>query len=230
MLKVEEKQLKKLQNISKIIGVLSFGAFIILLIFLGYLSHSIHDDISTSRDELIKQNEELENKNAEIFNRQAEINKLDQELVNKKELVNAQANVIQDISKDTTKAAIKKVIEKNPNAAGSLPRVYLHIEDESGREKIEKISEKLQLGGYIVSKVEIVGAIAPKDSQLRYCRDKEQQDDLVRIQQILNEINVSIKILPIPDWIDCKNVAVRSYEFWLESNTANQRKANKPLG
>ncbi len=211
MLKVEEKQLKRLQSISKVIGVLSFAAFIILLVFLGYTSYTVNQQITTAENELA-------NKNLEINGKQTEIEKLDKELANKKELVNAQANAIQDISKDTTKATIKKVIENNPIAAKALPRVYLHIADESEKPAIQKVSEKLQIGGYIVPKVEIVGRIAPKENQLRYCQGKERSNDLANIQQLLKEINVAVKLVPIPDWIDCSDVEDRNYEFWLESN------------
>lgn len=220
MLKVEEKQLKWLQNISKIIGILSFAAFIVLLIFLGYLSYTIKQDIAEA-------DSQLSNKNLVIENRQAEINKLDEQLANRQTLVNAQANTIKDISKDASKQTIKKVIENMPIAAESLPRIYLHIGNESEKKLAEKIAEKLQVAGYIVPRVEIVGELAPKTTQLRYCRNKEKPEDLNKIRRLLNEINISAIPVVIPDWIDCSKISVRSYELWLKSDTSNQNNSVK---
>lgn len=222
MLQVEEKQLKRLQNISKIIGLLSFAAFIILLVFLGYQSYIVKQEISTAENELA-------NKTLEINGKQAEIESLDRILANKENQINAQENTIKEVFKELPKNTINKALKNNPAAAKSLPRVFLHIADESERPAIEKVSEKLQIGGYVIPKVEIVGEIAPKTTQLRYCTDKVQQEDLDRIKQLLKEIKITVKEEPIPPWIDCSKVAVRSYEFWLASAPKNQKPPDQSL-
>jgi Sec-independent protein translocase protein TatA len=226
MLKIEEKNLTQLQNISKIIAVLSFGAFIILIIFGAFQLR-----------EIAEANRELDRIKQEIANKQAEIAELDRTLANKDKLlqskdnqIEAQTNTIKEVFKESDKSTINKVLEKNPVAAGALPRIYLHIGDESERKQAEKIAKTLQSGGFIIPQIENVGQNAARSTELRYCQDKGQPDDLDKIKKLLADINMKVDIRPPLKIPSCSNVSsVRSYELWLESDARNQKKPDKPL-
>lgn len=219
MIKNEEKNLNRLQNISKIIAILSFGAFIVLIIFGAYELIQINKKINDADAELTAKNEQIGNK-------QAQIDELDKVLTNKETQIKAQTNTIKEVFKDSSKATINKVLENNPDAAQALPRIYVHIADESQRKQAEKIAESLQVGGYIVPKIENVGSIAPKIIELRYCKDKGQQSDLDNIKGLLARDKVRVEIRPPMTMASCNNVSsVRSYELWLEYDA---KKFQKP--
>ena len=226
MLKIEEKNLNKLQNISKIIAVLSFLAFIILIVFGSFQLR-----------EIAEANRELSRIKEEIGNKQAEITELDKALADKDSLlqtkdnqIQAQRNTIKEVFKESNKSTINKVLEKNPGAAEAIPRIYLHIGDESERKQAEKIATKLQVGGFIVPQIENVGQNAARTTELRYCQDKGQQDDLDKIKELLlADVNIKVEIRPPLTIPSCNYVSsVRSYELWLESDARDQKKPDKP--
>jgi len=226
MLKIEEKNLDQLQNISKIIAVLCFGAFIVLIVFGAFQVK----EIAEANHELANLNVEITNKRVEIAELERTLANTDNLLQNKDNQIQAQRNTIKEVFKESDKSTINKVLEKNPVAAEAIPRIYLHIGDESERKQAEKIAKTLQGAGFIVPKIENVGQNAARVTELRYCQNKGQPDDLDTINKLLADINVNVDIRPPLTMPSCNNVSsVRSYELWIESDAKNQNRPDKPL-
>jgi hypothetical protein len=209
MIRIEEKNLDQLQRISKIIGVISLIAFFVLLFFGSYQLMHLNGQISSASSELAQKQDMINAQEQQIKENEVKL-----EAQRKKITVTGDA--LKDVLKISSKETVNKVFNTNPGVAQSIPRIYVHIGNESQRKEAEKIAEALQLGGYIVPKIENVGDIAPPINQLRYCKDKGQQADVDNIKSILTGSGTAVDVRAPMTMASCNNVSsVRSYEFWL---------------
>jgi hypothetical protein len=67
------------------------------------------------------------------------------------------------------KKAIERLIPPAPSDARNLPRIYLHIGDESQRPRARRIAGQLKQAGYLVPGIENVGERRmPSSTEVRY--------------------------------------------------------------
>ncbi|MGE0822954.1 MAG: hypothetical protein AB7G75_11835 [Candidatus Binatia bacterium] len=199
-MKIEEVKLSQLQTISRLIALVSFAVFVAFIAFGAWQLRRINQEIDDRKTELTKLNAEIKKKEEEIQARDAIIN-------------------------NTPKPIIEKALEDNPAVAKSLPRIYLHIGEESQREGAKNLAKKLQAEGYLVPGIEDVGNKAGKEIELRYCENKGQATDVDHIHDLLTREGIAVakaRVLTVQNVPSCKNVSMeRNYELWLGSDFTN---------
>jgi cell division protein FtsB len=161
-----------------------YGALLVLIVFIGLIGLSSFElrriwrataDARVIREEV----------NAEIvkLNQEAERLRKENKALETKNGTLASANktltdVTNSVSNESSEQAekVKEAFEisiattKDPNQLP--PRIYIHIGDESQRDKAKSAAGSLQQKGYLVPGIENVGPDrAPKLSQLRYYQD-----------------------------------------------------------
>ena len=213
-MKIEEVKLRQLQTISRLIALVSFAVFVGFIAFGGWQLRRINQEIDDRKTELMDKIKEIQNKEQSIAALDAVIEKKEEEIRARNTVIN-----------NTPKSIIEKALEDNPTVAKSLPRIYLHIGQESQRERAKNVAKKLQDEGYLVPRIEDVGKKAGKEIELRYCENKGQASDVDPIRDLLARENIvvaKVRVLTLRNVPSCKNVSMeRSYELWFGSDFTN---------
>jgi flagellar motility protein MotE (MotC chaperone) len=117
-------------------------------------------------------------------------------------------------------AAFKSAVESSPKTALILPRVYEQIANESQRLRAKVVADKLSARGYIVPGIEYVGAKAPRETQVRYFKDFEQEQTKKDVADILGTLaaaGVQATAVPIKGYETSTKIRQRHYELWFGS-------------
>ncbi|HEY0428464.1 MAG TPA: hypothetical protein VGC76_11845 [Pyrinomonadaceae bacterium] len=222
MIKIDEKKLDRLQKISKIIGFVSFGAFIVLFLIGFFALSAINQRIESANANLNNIKTELENKNTELGNKQQSIDAQEAKIKENEKKLHEQDKTLTEALKVLPKKEADKILDKNPDTANSLPRIYLHIGEEAQRPLAETLQKKLQAAGYIIPGIQNVAgrAVVPTVTQLRYCVGRGQDSDIRVITDLLAKQGIKLTVhdpLTVPG---CANVSSpRSYELWLPNDS-----------
>ena len=195
-MEIGEDKLNELQKLSRIIGILSFMAFIVLIVFGVWQLRIINRKVSQGEEKIAAQEAKIKEN---------------------EERIQAQNNLFKSMPPEY----INLAFENNPDAAKSLPRVYLHIGDETQRELAVKLQKKLQAEGYIVPSIQNIKGIArvPVNTELRFCEGKGQDSDINEIKDLLAAEGIDLSIhapLTTPCCVNVNND--RNYELWLKNN------------
>ena len=196
-----EHKINQLQKLSRFIGILSFAAFVILIVF-GFW-------------QLGKINRQLRDGKKNLAEQEARMKEND-------ERIQAQNNLLKSVPPEF----INLAFENNPEAAKALPRVYLHIGEEAQRELAVRLQKKLQAEGYIVPSIQNIKGIArvPAETELRFCEGKGVDSDIAEIKDLLAGDGVDLSIHSPLKTPGCVNVTNdRTYELWLKNNPPVQQ-------
>lgn len=209
-MKIEPDKLDQLQRMARIMAILSFAVFVGLLVFGSWQLRATYRKISEA-------DRELHQRRDEIQAREKQITELDAQIKEKERVIAAQGNIIG--STPNASAIIAQMLETDPQTASVLPRVHIHIGQESQRPGARRLARKLRQAGYLVPGIDMVGRSGPKESDLRYCEGKGQDSDIAAIRNLLAGENVAIaavRVLKTADVPACAQVSsTRSYELWL---------------
>jgi len=211
-----EDKLIRLQKTSRVISGISLALFLILIAYGSWRLREIYREIDTAQHQLAAAQEERTRVKEEI-------GKLNAELETKKKQIAATNTVLgnlRNMAPANLQEAITHTVSADPAAAKALPRVYLHIGQESQRNDAKQIAAALQAEGYVVPGIENVGKNMTKNMELRYCKDKGNETDVERIDNLLATIKATKPIVRVLDLPSCSDVtSSRSYELWLGLET-----------
>ena len=209
-MKIEQDKLDQLQKMARIMAILSFAVFVGLLAFGIWQLRETYRKINEA-------DRELDWRRSDILAKEQKIAELDARIREKEQMIEAQGQIIGDTP--NAGSIIARVLENDPHAASLLPRVYIHIGQESQRPGARKLARKLRKAGYLIPGIQLVGKTGPKESDLRYCEGKGEESDIAAIRNFLAGENIaiaSIRILKTADVPACAQVSsTRSYELWL---------------
>lgn len=207
---IDMAKLKSIRKLAQTVAVISLLLFIGLISYSAYQLYQINQRVAEAEqrekalDDVIKEKE----KSAEA--KQKEIDDLDSKI----RAMNDILSNVRDKAPTLAQDAVKQTIESDPRRASILPRIYLHIIDESQRKRAKDIGSVLQKNGYIVPSIEYVGQRIPNfpRTQLRYFnKDEQELKDVNDILQILKNESVKIIDRPIEP---SNNIRPRHYEIW----------------
>lgn len=195
--------LSQLQRFAKIMALISFAIFVVLFAFGAWQLSQLNQKINKAEDE-------LQRKKEEITKKEERIKALDAEIERKEAAIKV---------RDTE---IGGILQKTPQVTTTLPRIYLHIKEESQREEAKKLVNLLQVEGYIVPGIENVGDNAGKEIGVRYCENSGLLSDVQRIRELLARENIEVtntQELRVKNIPGCASVSTkRRYELWLGSD------------
>ena len=94
-----------------------------------------------------------------------------------------------------TKQAIEQLIQAAPSVARNMTRIYLHIGDESQRQRARRIAGELKQAGYLVPGIENVGERRrPRSTEVRYyARTDAEKDEAQKIIALLQGWGIKAK-------------------------------------
>jgi cell division protein FtsB len=121
-------------------------------------------------------------------------------------------------------AALQQATAANPDAAKSIPIIYLDVANEDQRPAASKIAIGLRAAGFVVPKTGSPpkGTNFPNVTELRYWEDTPQSaQDCALILENLSSMGVDAKKV-IPDWKGSKEPPPRQYEIWFSPSQFNQ--------
>lgn len=213
----QKSKISLLIKVQVIIAVLAVAVTIVAVLQIGplierkaYLENEIEKkmlDIEMLDKELVKKRVEIEDLNKEIENTQ----KVLADVVLQKEASDS------DVAKQVIDKAI---VESTPPGAKIAPRIYMHIREESQRERAKQIAEKLREREYVVPGIQKVGMNKSwsDKTELRYFREREEgeAEDIVEILKTLG-LNDTIKQY-IPGYENSTKIRDRHYEIWVGPN------------
>jgi hypothetical protein len=116
-------------------------------------------------------------------------------------------------------AAVEEQIAAIPSAV-LLPRVYLHIVDESDRAFAVAMGRRLESAGMIAVKVEYVPrAVGLKRSDVRYYR-KTEEPGATRIVSVLKAAGAEARLNYLEDQETNPNVRPNHFEVWFAAGAS----------
>lgn len=207
-------------------------AFLLSTIYVGialvvgsvWLVYSIHAVRQIDRD-LDQKTKELNKKKAELDS----VNKVLEESRKQVELLrNTTAQVINkatDAEHDPKRAAavVDNVISEKPAVAELLPRIYIHIRDESQRDPARRLAGSLQKRGYIVPGIQKVESGADY-AQVRYFKDSDA-DTANQIAAALKELGLrDARADEIKGYENSTAIRPGHFELWLAPNSLGSAK------
>lgn len=165
---------------------------------------SLDDQIRTKTDELDQKQKQIEEKNREYDDLKLTITQ-----VANSEIISTQSVI--------------KVIESNPTAARSIPRIYIHIRANKQKERAKQIAEKLREEGYVVPGIEILVEKGPSNTQVRYFR-KTEENEATEITNVIKDLGVNdVEKQYTTGYETSPVVRSRQYEIWFGHNSLGER-------
>jgi Tfp pilus assembly protein PilE len=207
----DEKKLRSIQRVSQVIAALSIVAFFALIAYSAYKLYSINRQTAEAAEKLNAVKAEEAKLAAEVKSKQNTIAALDDKIKALNNIYGRIANADPELVRQATKEAI----DASPNAAQALPRIYIHIKDQTQRPRARQIANKLQASGFIVPGIEIVGERAPRSTQLRYFREGDDESaDVKTILGLLRSENVKVDSDFNQRYAVANKIRPRHYELW----------------
>lgn len=214
---IDMAKITAIRKMAQGIAVVSILLFVVLICSSGYQLHVINLKADEAQQRLTKMQEEEEKQNTiiktkeeVIKERQAKIDDLDQKYRTMNEIVSKVGNT----NPALVKQAVDQSIDSSPTAANLLPRIYVHIIDETQRDRAKQIASQLQKRGYLVPGIENVSkkVSALPNTQLRYFSKSDQEvKDVNDIAGFLQGANVKVSRQYIGK---SGSIRPRHYEIW----------------
>lgn len=203
-------EIEKLGKSSRNAGIASLlGAFIVLasLAYSGYKLQHLQETVSAKEQELAEKQSQATILDSQIAQKKAEVDAL-QRTISAVGLQSEQAG-------QQVQQAFRAEIAKRPETAQLLPRVWLHIRDESQRARAKSVAEALLSAGFAVPGIEMVGNKAPNKSQVRYFEKNDQvTKDCDGIVAVAAKMNIALEKEYIPPSADLVAIQARHYEIF----------------
>ena len=217
---IDERKLKSIKRVSQVIAALSITAFFALIGYSAYKLYSINRETAEATEKLNVVKKEAERLEADIQRKRDEIAGLDKKI----EALNEINSKISITNPQLVRQAIKEVIESSPRTADVLPRIYVHIKDESQRARARQIVSKLQENKFIVPGIENVGEKASGNTVLKYFhKNDEENADAKKIIELLQSEKVVADARYTPGYESSNKIRPRHYELWLGADFSPPR-------
>lgn len=211
------EKLRKTSRYSAIAGLLGFLIIASSLIYSSYKLYNLRKELGNleqKRTELLSQLEQLEGK-TEKARKEFELarNELSKVLSNLSN-IQPQSVTASDLTQQVSR--LEQIDRKIETAKRELdaPRLYIHIQKESQRERAKGIAEKLKEMGYIVPGIERAVSKA-ETNQVRYFRS-EEKTEATKIADILKRLGLD-NVEPAYIGGYEEKVKPRHYEIWFIS-------------
>lgn len=121
------------------------------------------------------------------------------------------------VSETEQPSAVKEVATEVAQTAAArasaTPRIYIHIRDNSNREKAQNVAASLGDGGYFVPGIERLVDLGPSTNQLRYFR-REEEATAKAILQNLKAQQIEAKITYIGGYENSSVIKPLHFELW----------------
>jgi septal ring factor EnvC (AmiA/AmiB activator) len=202
---------------SALVGLLGLLVVILAGGYSYYELSSLQEQIEQKKSQLEGLNDELEEKKKQVD----EVSKKLDEMSKKLDVLNSALYEVGTTNPGLAKQALNKAIESEPDAAGVLPRIYIHIRAESQRSRAKQVADRLREKGYVVPGIEILVNIGPSTTQVRYFRGSEEKraNEIVHILKELKVDDAEVK------YIRGYETSVRrgQYEIWFGPHSLSER-------
>lgn len=194
-------------------------------------------ETASSYEELISILVILSSSNSSAEERNSAIEKLKKLIAEEKVPKEYEDSIIKLVEKiDTQKANDLRIVASNVNTNRSTnsnksantqankseqqikPRVYIHIVDESQREKAKSYGKLLENNGFIVPGIENVGNIRLTGTQIRYFRDKEDENLANKVKQLLESEIKNVRVQYVPGYEDSTTMRPKHLEIWFAAD------------
>jgi hypothetical protein len=96
-------------------------------------------------------------------------------------------------------------------AVSVLPRIYIHIANESQRPVAQKAVEALREQAYLVPGIENVGSKAPARTQLKYFT-KDDEAECTKILQVIRNVGIAVEPSYQPQYAE--GLRPHHFELW----------------
>ena len=109
--------------------------------------------------------------------------------------------------------------KKDPTLASILPgRVYIEIESEQQSAKARSIKAELEKNGYLIPDFEVVTLRAPRNYELRYYRqaDEEKANEIVAL---LKNVQLDVKPVYLKGHENSRKSRPGHYELWMATQS-----------
>ena len=217
---IDERKLKSIKRVSQVIAALSITAFFALIGYSAYKLYSINRETAEATAKLNVVKKEAGQLEADIKSKRDEIAELDKKI----EALNEINSKISIANPQLVRQAIKEVIDSSPKTADILPRIYVHIKDESQRARARQIVRKLQENKFIVPGIENVGEKASGNTVLKYFhKNDEETADAKKIIELLQSEKIVANAQYIPGSENSNKIRPRHYELWLGADFSPPR-------
>jgi len=214
--------LRRLETFQRL---LQYGAFLVLLVFLGLIALSWFQ-LRRINNEIAAADADLNQKRLEIDKLRIDADKLRAENGGLQKVNGALTDVTRSIGGESPEQAekIKQVVEESIGSSATdltqIPaRIYMHIGNAEQRRFAAAIANRLQAQGYIVPGIENVHEKAPLESDIRYyASDAATMKDVQDIQA--NCLRWGLKLTVPRNPVSSHSVRPRHYEIWFGKNAA----------
>ena len=177
---------------------------------------------------LMKANQELQVSNAKLTEEKADLDAVVAQLNARIETLEKEKTDLQDtltwVKKESARphiqAQITKAIEKSETE--TAPKIDLHIAAESQREDVRDLRTDYIKDGYVAPGVENVaklGAVIPKETEVRYFRE-EDKEEAAKLAAQLAKKGVNAKPVEVKQ---NGNEKARQFEVWFSRNAKKRQ-------
>lgn len=123
------------------------------------------------------------------------------------------------IDKAADNQAVAELIA-NPNIANILPaRIYIQIESEQQSTKARSIKAQLEENNYVVPGFEVVGVRAPRNYELRYYRQADEERSKEIVALLKNNLKLDVKPVYLKGQENNKKIRPGHFELWMATQS-----------
>jgi septal ring factor EnvC (AmiA/AmiB activator) len=185
------------------------GVVIVLasLAYSGWMLHGLQEKVEKADEQLKSKQQQIQDLDADIKVKQMQAQVLQRTLL--------RAGSASPESGAQVQQALSAEIESQPETAKFLPRVWLHIREESQRGKASRVADALVAAGFSVPGIELVGKKAPDENQVRYFEKTDQAtNDCKAITDAVGDLKLTFEKRYIAPSPNLAPIHPRHYEIW----------------
>lgn len=217
---------EKFRRTSRQAALASAVGAIVVFGSLGYGAVKLQDltqTLKAKREELEKVEVDLRTKKEEAEQKKKQLEEVTKKLDDTRNALDYAAVQLGESNYSLARQALVRTIESNPDTGDIVPRIYIHIRSESQKRKTRQIAENLKEKGYDVPGIEIMVDKGPRNTQVRYFRNSEE-NEAAEFVDILKELGVKdVKIQYIKGYEISPVVRRRNYEIWFGHSSLGER-------
>lgn len=189
---IELRQLRKSATASIVLMLLGIAIVLSTLIYSASMLRPLERQVTEKQTQLLAKQSELSDLEHRSQQTRLDLANIERELTTrKKELADAETrlNAAKKLLASAPQEQLQSLAAANPRAAQLLPRVYIHVADESQRKSARRLQSDLEEAGFLVPGIENVGRkhlSIPRLTEVRFgdARDSRFADELgKRIQR-----------------------------------------------
>jgi hypothetical protein len=178
-------------------------------------------ELASVKSERAEIEEETRVASAALLEVEARRKDAEQKLKASEEKLTASLGALGRVPERQRENAVEEQIAADPSAV-LLPRVYLHIVDESDRAWAVKMGRALESAGMITVKVEYVPrAVGLKRTDVRYYK-KAEEPGAARIVSVLRAAGAEARLNYLEDQESNPNVRPNHFEVWFAAGASER--------